>query len=177
MPFRELVADAEVFWERASEASETRVETLEYRHATASVLFSFIAVESFINDMMADFASLPKGTFTILEQGFLQERGLQFSSSGKNAGTFELTNKPEYRRLEDKVLFLLGRVAGVTSVDKGSVLWQRFDKLQDLRNALTHPRKEKPVVISAKDAAEALEVAKAIIKHVADKVWQKPAHF
>lgn len=174
MSFRELLVDSQFFYDRACEASATGAKQTEQRCATASVLFSFMAIESFINNMMADFASLPEGILSTHEQGLLQERAVQFASAGRSAGAFVLTKRREYRRLEDKVLFLVRRIAGPGAIDKGSSYWQQFDRLKDLRDTLTHPRKDKTAAISLGDADEALEMAKTIIQQVAAKVWRKP---
>jgi hypothetical protein len=131
-----------------------------------------MAVESFINNMMSDFASLPESLFTVHEQGFLSERAVSFSASGANAGRFELTNRTEYKRLEDKILFLLARFSG-DAVNKGDSLWQRFGKAKETRDHLTHPKKDIDVLPMPSDARNALEVARDIIGLVSSKVWGK----
>ena len=131
-----------------------------------------MAVESFINNMMSDFASLPESLFTVYEQGFLSERAVSFSASGVNAGRFELTNRTEYKRLEDKILFLLARFSG-DAVNKGDSLWQKFGKAKEIRDHLTHPRKNIEVSPTPSDARNALEVGKDIIALVSSKVWGK----
>jgi hypothetical protein len=126
--------------------------------------------------MMEDFASLPPDLFTVHERAFLEERCVQFASSGANAGTFELINRPEYRRLEDKILFLIAKFSNIR-VDKGSGIWQRFEQSKTIRDRLTHPRKKTDLPLSAQDAKNAIEVAKEIIQLVSTGVWGKKVDF
>ena len=172
MSYETLLGDAEYFYNEAEKASRSRNRAAE-RFSTASILFSFMAIESFINNMMADFASLPKDLFTVHEQGFLTEKAVLFSTSGSNAGRFELGSKQEYKRLEDKIMFLLARF-GDKAVDKGSSLWQRFDQAKAVRDLLTHPKKGVTSVPTPLDAQHTLDVAREIIRLVSAKVWGKP---
>lgn len=173
MSYQDYLWDAEYFCEQAEQASLPDSQ-VAIRFSTASILFSFIAIESLINNMMSDFASLPQDMFTLHEQGFLVERAVAFSGSGANAGTFEVTNRPEYKRLEDKILFLLARFSG-DAIDKGSTLWQRFDKAKRARDRLTHPLKYASTMPSPGDARETMNVALEVIKLASEKVWGKSA--
>lgn len=170
MSYQELLSDSELFCNQAESAQQG--SSTEQRFSTASILFSFMAVESFINSMMFDFASLPVGTFTPHEQGLLAEKVVDLSESGANAGRFEVTNSTRYQRLESKIMFLVARFSGDT-MDKGSTLWQRFKQAKDARDRLTHPRKDALNVPSLSDAQAALEVAKEIIQLVSLRVWGK----
>lgn len=171
MSYQDYLRDAEYFCEQAEQAPLPDSQ-VAVRFSTASILFSFIAIESLINNMMSDFASLPQDMFTLHEQGFLVERAVAFSGSGANAGTFEVTNRPEYKRLEDKILFLLARFSG-DSMDKGSTLWQRFDKAKEVRDRLTHPKKDISPAPSPSDARRTMEVALEVVQLVSEKVWGK----
>ncbi|MGA9047963.1 MAG: hypothetical protein WB588_03130 [Dehalococcoidia bacterium] len=146
------------------------------RFSTAAIVFAFMSIESFINNMMSDFSSLPDPLFSVHEQGFLSERNVSFSISGTNIGKFELTNRKEYKRLEDKIVFLLRRFGG-NVVIKNDSLWQRFDKTREIRDRLTHPRKDDEAPPTPVDARIALEVGKEIITLVSTKVWGKPVEF
>ena len=172
--YRELIEDAQWFCDQAEDVQKG-IKTLQ-RFSTASILFSFMALESFINDMMSDFTVLPAGLLTPHELGFLSEKAVELTDSGKDAGRFEVTNKRHYQSLEYKIMFLVARFSGDT-VDKGSSLWQRFQKIKDIRDSLTHPRKDnEPPPVSA-DADEAIGVAKDIIQLVSLKVWGKKVQF
>lgn len=172
MSYERLLRDGEYFCDQAEEASEPNSQSA-IRFSTACIVFSFMAIESFINNMMFDFTSLPSDLFTVHEQGFLAERAVVFSTSGKNAGRFEVANRPEYKRLEDKILFLVARFSG-DAVDKGSTLWLRFGQAKNIRDRLTHPRKDVAKLPSPADARVTVEVAKEIIDLVSQKVWGKP---
>ena len=135
-----------------------------------------MAVESFINNMMKDFASLPEGLFTIHERGFLEEGYVQFESDGQKAGEFILTSRREYKKLEDRILFLIAKFGG-SKLDKGSRLWQRFERSKEIKNRLSHPRKTSIPVLCAEDAKTTLDVAKEIIQLVSSNVWKRQFDF
>ncbi len=172
--YRELIEDAQWFCDQA-EYAQKGSKILE-RFSTASILFSFMALESFINDMMSDFTVLPVGLLTPHEQGFLAEKVVELADSGLNAGKFEVTNKQRYQSLEYKIMFLVARFSG-DAVDKGSTLWQRFQKMKDIRDSITHPRKDATHVPLPTDAEEAIAVSKDIILLVSQKVWKKKIQF
>ena len=170
MSYQELQSDAEWFCNQAEAASNGSPP--ETRFSSASILFSFMAIESFINNMMSDFTALPSGMFTSHERGFLAERAVELAESGANAGSFVVTDRQRYWSLESKIMFLVARFSGDT-VDKGSSLWQRFEQAKDVRDLLTHPKKDGISVLSPKDARLHLDVAKEIIQLVSQKVWGK----
>jgi hypothetical protein len=171
--YRELLEDAQWFFDQADGAQSGQNRE---RFATASILFSFMALESFINNMMSDFTALPSGLLTPHEQGFLAEKVVELADSGLNAGKFEVTNKQRYQSLEYKIMFLVARFSG-DAVDKGSTLWQRFQKMKDVRDSLTHPRKDAAHVPLPTDAEEAIAVSRDIIQLVSQKVWRKKVQF
>ncbi len=171
--YRELVEDAQWFYDQAGAAQGCLNQE---RFSTASILFSFMALESFINNMMSDFTALPSGLLTPHEQGFLSERVVEVADSGVNAGKFEITTKRRYQSLEYKIMFLVARFSGDT-VDKGSNLWQKFQQMKDIRDLLTHPRKDTTNTTLPVDAEEAIGVAKDIIQLVSQKVWGKKVQF
>ncbi|MBI2832334.1 MAG: hypothetical protein HYX79_08770 [Chloroflexi bacterium] len=172
--YRELIEDAQWFCDQAENTPKS--SKVQERFSTSSILFSFMALESFINDMMSDFTVLPAGLLTAHELGFLAEKAVELADSGANTGKFVVTNKLRYQSLEYKIMFLVARFSG-DSVDKGSALWQRFQKMKDFRDSLTHPRKEAMNVPLPADAGEAVGVAKDIIQLVSQKVWKKKVQF
>ena len=171
MSYQELLRAAEVFCDECCEASHQGNSAKSRRCSTASILLSFIAIESFINNMLSDFASLPRGLFSIHERGFLEEREVRLASSGKKAGEFVITSRHQYRRLEDKILFLIARFSKDSKVDKGASLWQRFERAKHIRDGLSHPRKNELAVPSEEDTRAALQVAREIIEVVSERVW------
>jgi len=174
LSYQEILQDSQWFYDQAESAQKNSI--IQKRLSIASILFSFMALESFINNMMSDFTILPSGILTPHEQGFLAERVVELADSGGNAGKFEVTNRQRYQSLENKIMFLVARFSR-GKVDKGSTLWQRFQKMKDIRDILTHPRKDTTKVPSPIDAEEAIEVAKDIIQLVSQKVWGKKVQF
>jgi hypothetical protein len=171
LSFRDFLNHAELLYEDAKQKSEGRNA---HPYIIGSMLNSWMSIESFINNMMQDFTSLPKEMFTIHERGFLEEKQVRFTNKGIKAGTFSLENKEEYRRLDDKILFLIAKFGKSKTVDKGTHIWQRFEKIKDKRNALSHPKRNREIELTLKDAQEAIEVAKSVIALVAKEVWKKP---
>lgn len=177
MSYQQYIRDSEALYDQCCDAFKSGNEANGRRCAMASVLFSFIAVESFINNMMDDFTSLPKDLFTIHERGLLSESSVQFESSGKKAGQFVLTDRREYKRLEDKILFLIAKFGGGAAVDKGSNLWQKFERAKQLRDRLAHPRKDETPTPTIEGTQEVLETVKEIIQMVSVKVWGSKVTF
>jgi hypothetical protein len=171
LSFRDFLDYAELLYEDAKQKSEGRNA---HPYIIGSMLNSWMSIESFINNMMQDFASLPEDMFTIHERGFLEEKQVRFANNGVKAGTFYLENKEEFRRLEDKILFLIARFGKSRSIDKGRHLWQRFEKMKDKRNALSHPKRNREIELTLKDAQEAIEIARSVITIVSSEVWKKP---
>lgn len=139
----------------------------------SSVLFSWIAIESFINSMINDFASLPRDMFELHECAFLLEKKIKFEDSGDNLGNFILDNQKEYRALEDKIFFLIAKFGKKNGNYKGGSLWQKFEEFKDTRNSIMHPRLDEEETINIKNANKYFETAKRIIEFVSMHVWGK----
>ncbi|MFC1962489.1 hypothetical protein ACFLWB_00575 [Chloroflexota bacterium] len=172
--FRDYLDNAEYFLDEAKGANAQKLRGPLERCIIGSILFSWISLESFINNMMIDFSALPEGAFPLPEQAFLSEHELEFSDSGDNAGKFFISNRKRYRPLEHKILFLVAKFGKGTKFDKGGVLWQKFESMKDIRDQLTHPRKSDAVDLTLQNAEDALQVSKEIILIVSEKVWGKP---
>jgi hypothetical protein len=170
LSFRAFVRYAERLHEQALTAS-THNGAMAY--LIGSILTSWISLESFVNNMLLDFASLPQDTFSIHEAGFLQEKQVLFNRSGSRAGTFSISTNSEFKRIEDKVLFLIAKFGGGT-IDKGSPLWQKFERVKKKRNLLTHYRKTNDIEITTQDSQEAIELTKELVDFLSRKIWRKP---
>jgi len=142
----------------------------------SSILLSWIAIESFVNNMLEDFVSLPKNLFSLHERAFLLEKEINFLDSGDSLGTFELT-KRKYIKLADKILFLIKKFNPKIRSFKGNYLWQNFDKLKEIRDKIAHPRKEDVFSIDTDQVKEAIRTSKDIIRFIATKVWKKEVEF
>ncbi len=147
------------------------------RCSSASILLSFIAIESIVNNMMTDFSLLGSDMFTVHELGFLKEKSVQFQNSGEHSGEFIITNRSEYRSLEDKILFLIKKIGGKPNVDKGSTLWQQFQQTKQIRDSLSHPREDTTQTPTPQDAKLALDTSKEVIKLIALRVWGQSIDF
>jgi hypothetical protein len=169
--FRDFLEYAERLYEDAQHQYDTKSAT---PYIIGSILNSWMSIESFINNMMQDFASLPEDMFTTHERAFLEEKQVKFETKGSKAGTFRLEKKEEFRRLEDKILFLIAKFGESKTVDKGTHIWQRFEKMRTKRNDLSHPKRHKEIELKLEDAEEAIEVAKSIINLVSSEVWKTP---
>lgn len=174
LSFRDFLHYAESLYEDARDKSQGGSAA---PYIIGSILNSWMSIESFINNMMQDFASLPEGVFTIHERGFLEEKQVRFANNGNKAGTFCLGNKEEFRRLEDKILFLIAKFGRGKGASKGTHLWQRFQEMKDKRNTLTHPRRTRAIKLTLEDAQEAIDVAKNVIDFVSQEVWKRPVRW
>ena len=171
--YRDFLDYSEGSYSRAKQANKLGHSSTVENSVIASILLSWIAIESFTNDMLADFASLPPDMFSLPERALLTEREVEFVSSGSEAGQFRVSDILKYRPLEDKILFLVAKFGTGTKLDKGGHLWQKFEAVREKRNQISHPRKSHDMSLSLTDAEDALEVARAIIKMVSEKVWGK----
>lgn len=170
LSFRELIDYSVLLYEDAKSTGSPRKRNA---FIIGSILNSWAGIESFINNMMQDFASLPEDMFTVHERGFLEEKQVKLSTRGANIGTFCLENKDEYKRLEDKIAFLIARFGKNKKIEKGTAFWQRFEKIKKKRNRLTHPRRNEEIKLSLEDAKDAHDVSKEVIEFVFSEVWKK----
>jgi hypothetical protein len=138
-----------------------------------SILTSWISLESFVNNMMQDYAALPDGMFSVHESAFLIEKQVLFNRSGTKAGTFSVGNNQEFRRIEDKMLFLIAKF-GNGKIDKGAELWQKFEKVKEKRNTLSHYRKDCDIELTSQDSQEAMELVKELIEFLSKQIRKKP---
>ncbi len=142
----------------------------------SSILLSWIAIESFVNNMLDDFAALPDDLFQLHERAFLLEKEINFIDHGNDLGTFDLS-RMQYVRLSDKIFFLIRKFNPNVKSFKGDTLWQDFDELKDIRNKITHPRKTDFLTISIEQAKKSIETSKKIIQFISIKVWKKSLDF
>lgn len=169
LSFRAFVSFAEKLHGHAVEAGN---RDLALPYLVGSILTSWISLESFVNNMLEDYASLPIGTFSVYESAFLEEKQVRFNTSGKLAGTFSIGSTSEFKRIEDKVMFLVAKFGG-QNLDKGGPLWQKFESVKEKRNALTHHRRGSDVEVGIKDSEDALALAKELIEFLSMRVWKK----
>lgn len=162
-----------------SYADKLHVQALEATNHNAampyligSVLTSWISLESFVNNMLQDYAALPHGMFSVHESAFLIEKQVLFNRTGAKAGTFSVGSNKEFKRIEDKILFLIAKF-GNGKIDKGGKLWQKFDKVKRKRDTLSHYRRDCDVELTSQDSQEAMELVKELIEMLSKQIWRK----
>ncbi len=143
----------------------------------ASVIFSWFAIESFVNNMLDDFIQIPPDMFPMHERAFLLEKKFRFEDRGSDLGKFIIDNgQNEYRRLEEKIFFLIAKFSRTSNL-RGETLWQEFEEFKDKRNKIAHPRRDNEITISHSETNRYLEVAKEIINLISVNVWKKKIDF
>ena len=143
------------------------------RNRIASILFSWIAIELFVNNMMIDFISTGSDKFELHELAFMKEKNLNFESNGEYIGEFRISNNDSYKRLEDKIVFLTTKFSPSDKTNKSGDLWRRFKSFKSLRDSFTHPNKEKEIEVNEELTKQCLECSKDVIRDLAKKVWKK----
>jgi len=142
-----------------------------------ATILSWSAIESFVNNMLDDFASLPEDIFELHEKAFLLEKRLSFVDHGENIGQFEIVGR-EYRKLDNKIFFLLAKCEGQdTKSVKGATLWLDFKDFKDMRDALVHPRRDKDLTITIEKVESFIKTSKSIIQLISKNVWKKEVNF
>jgi hypothetical protein len=142
-----------------------------------AIILSWSAIESFVNNRLDDFGALPEGVFELHERAMLLEQRLKFNISGASAGTFSLEGT-EYRRLEDKILFLIAKFSKKTDKNiKGDSIWQKFQDFKILRDSLMHPRFDKEVELNITIAKTCVETSKEVIQLLSSHIWNSKIDF
>lgn len=138
---------------------------------------AWVAIESYINNIIDDLNSLPSDMFKIHEKAFLEEKRLKFCESGVDIGEFILEGK-EYRKLEEKIFFILRRF-GKNKIDKvkNDRLWQDFIDFKEMRNILVHPKKSKGAELNYDKVNKYIDTAKEIIQFVSKCIYNERVEF
>lgn len=143
-----------------------------------ATILAWSAIESFVNNRLDDFGSLPDTVLQLHERAFLLEKRIKLADSGDKTGQFILEGT-EYNRIEDKIFFLIAKFGGrgVRKAVRGDTLWQNFEEFKNIRDALVHPRLEKQVVLDIAMVRKFIDTAKDIIGLVSENVWGKKVEF
>jgi hypothetical protein len=161
--------------ERSLESAQDDDPATQWLLIPATIL-AWSAIESFVNNILDDFSSLDESLFELHERSLLLEQRLKFVNQGENIGQFVLEGK-EYRRLDDKIFFLIAKFGGQKKSMRGESLWQKFELFKDTRDALVHPRRDKEVTITKEMVQNFIETAKSIIQLISRNVWKKGVSF
>jgi len=142
-----------------------------------SIILAWTAIESFVNNRLFDYGSLPEEKFELHERAFLLEQKIKFIDTGENLGSFILEGK-EYRRLEDKIFFLISKFSSKKDKDlKGKSLWQDFQEFKILRDNILHPRTDKEIEININKVKKHIDTSKCIIELISEYLWGKKIEF
>ena len=175
LTYRDYLALAEKYLLLADEKSKTSNDINGI--LVPVIIFAWSAIESFINNMLDDFSSLPGSMFQLHERAFLLEKRIKFIDRGTELGCFTLDGT-EYRRLEDKIAFLIAKFGTVRQkVRKGDTLWQDFEDFKVTRDRLVHPRRDKEVALDIRKARKYINTSKETIQFVSQHVWKKKIEF
>lgn len=127
--FEEYLQDAHYFAQVASSSTDEKEAKRYYR---VSIFCTMSAVEAFINHIADTFNQ--GGTNPPYENAFLTDR--KFEIVG---GSFQIVDKAEYHRAEEKLRFLLSKYKPDFDFFRESC-WGRFKELKKFRDQITHPR-------------------------------------
>lgn len=169
--YRDYLSYSDKYIQLAEDESVNKLKFL-----IPSILLSWIAIESFINNIMDDFNSLPRDLFELHERSLLIEKKVIFVDRGNDMGKFKL-GQTEYKKLEEKILFLITKFGNLNKPYKGELLWQNFEDLRVTRNKILHPRKNTELGLTVQKAYKYLEISKNIIQFVSTNVWRKRISF
>jgi hypothetical protein len=167
--YRDYLEFASKYLNLAKEENTTR-NGADWLLIPATVL-AWSAIEAFINNMFDDFTKLPDDMFELHERAFLQETRVRFVDTGEKHGFFELDGA-EYRRLEDKIAFLIAKFSSNERIEKGNGLWQDFARFKQTRDNLVHPRRSRDTLLTISEVAQHIDTAKSIIQYVSKHVWK-----
>lgn len=120
--FEEYLQDASKFFEEAKKTTDVRIARRYYR---AAVFYTSGAMEAFVNYIADTFEK--GGTFTPHEIAFLTDKNLTFSQK-----SWDIAEKTEYHRVEDKIRFLLSKFS--PNFDFNNQAWSSLMSLKDIRD-------------------------------------------
>lgn len=175
LDFRDYLNYAEKYLMRAEDDIEKSIDA--YWLLIPATILAWSAIESFVNNRLDDFDSLPEGIFALHEKAFLTEKRVKFIDRGDKIGQFVLEGT-EYRRLEDKIFFLIRKFGkpGIRN-QKGEILWQNFQDFKNARDTLAHPRRDKEIDLDVAKVRKFIEISKEVIQLVSEHVWNKKITF
>jgi hypothetical protein len=124
-----LLDDAKRFLELAVECDTPEGESA-YRRA--ALMLGFCSLEASITAASSDFTG--RDDLTLHEKSLLEEREVVLK-----CGAFELTDRLQMVRLEDRIQFVHRRFSG-TEIDRTAPSWSDLAKALTLRNKLSHPK-------------------------------------
>jgi len=142
--------------------AELSKEEKDYNHF-ASILFSWVALESFINGVSE---SLAKGKrLNINEIAFLNEYEYRVNDDGN----FNQINiRPSTTK---KILFILNHFSRFNLKKfKQNKIWKDLKNFEDLRNRIIHHKEKNNLSINLKKATKCRDISKEAINYITKKI-------
>lgn len=163
--FEDYLEDA---YSSATEAATQKTEREQLRFYRAAVFYASSALESFVNFIADTFDT--GSTLEAHERAFLLDR--QF---GLRTGRFEILDRSEFHRLDEKLRFLLAKFCPTYDVAK-EPSWSRFMKLKDLRDSIVHPKKDDQLSPAQyrQELSRGLGAVLTIMNELCTGIFQKP---
>jgi len=138
---------------------------LREMYIKASIAFAWFGLEGVINLITSDFLVLKN--LPLHEKAFIEEKNIEFQE-----GEFKINGK-RYRSTKDKLLYLLKNFGNYNMSQKG-ILWNKLNNLEEMRNALVHPKGSPSIKkFKEKNAEEGLKTVISIIEILYKKIYKK----
>jgi hypothetical protein len=121
------------------EAAQSRENDNNFRSSDAfcraSLLVGFASFEAFLHSVSMDFVDSQHPDLSIHDVALLREKEVNLDKDG----AFEISEKPKFARLEERVLFLYRRFSG-KKFDRTKSFWSLLQTGIKLRNEIVHPK-------------------------------------
>lgn len=164
--FEDYLEDSYYFMTKASSQENLRHAKRYYR---VSVFCAISAIEAFVNYVGDAFAQ--SASFEPYEIAFLTDRVFV-----PERGKFEVLERSEYHRLEDKLRFLICKFVPSFDFEK-MPCWSRLIEFKKFRDSLVHPRQdedetelEEYKTVTATGTSSVIE----IINHLCKGIFNRP---
>jgi len=164
--FEDYLEDSYYFMTKASKQKNSYDAKRYYR---VCVFCAISAVEAFVNYVADAFAQ--SSSLEPCEIAFLADR--QFAPTH---GKFEISEKMEYHKLEDKLRFLIFKFVPSFDFEK-TPCWGRLIEFKKFRDSLTHPRgDEDETKLDEYKTKTAMGISSAIeiIDYLCRGIFRKP---
>jgi hypothetical protein len=157
----DLLEEAKRFFQKSGEVADSDAKNA-FLHA--SLMLGFAAFEAHINAIADDF--LTRDDIDPHERGLLAEHAVRLID-----GEFKEKNELKIQRLEDRMLFLCRRFSK-TPIDRTASCWGDFVDATRLRNSLTHPKADPPM-IGEKAVKRALNAIIELLNFIYTSIYRK----
>lgn len=140
--FVDYFEDAKSFFELAKNLTKKNDTRGTETFARASLLLGFASFEAFLTSVTSDFIAAKNSMLSIHDKALLMEMEVSLDADG----TFQISNRQKFMKLEERILFLHYLLAG-KKIDRNKPFWSRLIAGIKLRNEVVHPKTHKTVDI------------------------------